>query len=236
MTQLNVNYHTYPSGCQVIKAFTAKDFTFFNKSWCCLSSVNDSSFDVADTIRITWRIQKNCQKGQTITLSTISAHPDLCSVRSALRLVLVVRQLKQPDTMPLGCYRTKKSLLVYLTAGRIAALIQEFVKKVRLGISTEDLSKYSTHLLWVWACVFLDKAGKSPDYIQKQLCWMGDSFWMYLCNTRIIQDAHHKVLRASNQETLTLLHQNPLTSCRTGSWVKAPLMAIWANTTMKWTE
>ncbi len=65
-----------------------------------------------------------------ITLSSNSAHPDLCPIRSALRLVLRARQLKQPNTMPLKCYRTKKSPLVYLTASRIAALIWEAVKKV----------------------------------------------------------------------------------------------------------
>jgi hypothetical protein len=57
-TQSKVGYHTYPSGCQVIKAFTAKDFAFFDKSRCHLNTVNDSSFEVADTIRVTWRIQK----------------------------------------------------------------------------------------------------------------------------------------------------------------------------------
>jgi hypothetical protein len=31
-------------------------------------------------------------------------------------------------------------------------------------------------LLQAWACVLMDEAGKSSDYIQKQLCWMGDSF------------------------------------------------------------
>jgi hypothetical protein len=66
--------------------------------------------------------------------------------------------------MPLGCYRTKKTPLVYLTVSRIATLIQEAVKKVRLGISAKDLSKYSAHSLRVWACVLLDKAGKSLDY------------------------------------------------------------------------
>jgi hypothetical protein len=100
-----------------------------------------------------------------ITLSSNSAHPNLCPIRSALRVALRARQLKQPDTMPLRCYRTKKNPLVHLTASRIAALIQEVVKKVRPGISAEDLSKYSAHLLRVWACVLLDKVGKSPDYI-----------------------------------------------------------------------
>jgi hypothetical protein len=148
-TQLKVDYHAYPFGRQVIKAFFAKDFAFFNKSQCRLSTVDYSSFEVANTVRITWRIQKNCQNGQTIILSSDSAHPDLCPIRSILRMVHRARRLKHPDTMPLGCYRKKKSSLVYLTASRIAALIQEVVKKVRPGISAEDLSKYSAHLLQV---------------------------------------------------------------------------------------
>jgi hypothetical protein len=130
MTQSKANYHTHPSGCQVVIAFTTEDFASFDKSWYRLNTVDDSSFEVADTVRITWHIQKNRQNGQMITLSSNSAHPDLCPVRSALRLVLRARQLKQPDTMPLRCYCTKKSPLVYLTASRIAALIQEAVKKV----------------------------------------------------------------------------------------------------------
>jgi hypothetical protein len=106
-TQLKVDYHTYPSGRQVIKAFTAEDFAFFDKSWCHLNTGDDSSFEVADTVRITWRIPKNPQNGQMITLSSNSAHPDLCLIRSTLRMVLRARQLKQPDTMTLGFYHTK---------------------------------------------------------------------------------------------------------------------------------
>ncbi len=49
------------------------------------------------------------------------------------------------------------------TPSRIAALIQEVVKKVHLGIGSKDLSRYSAHLLQVWACVLLDEAGKSPN-------------------------------------------------------------------------
>jgi hypothetical protein len=144
-TQLKVEYHIYPSGRQVIKAFTAMDFAFFDQSWCHLSTVDDSSFEVDNTVRITWYIQMNHQNGQTITVSSGSAHPDLCPIRSALRMVLRVRQLKQLDSMPLGCYHTKKTPLVYLTVSRIAALIQDAVKKVHPWIS--NLSKYSAHSL-----------------------------------------------------------------------------------------
>ncbi len=99
--------------------------------------------------------------------------------------------------------------MVYMTANRMAILIQEVVKKVCPGISTKDLNKYSAHLLQVWAWILLDELGKSPDYIHKQLCWLGDSLCMYLCDTRVIQGVHHKVLRLSMEEIFNLLAAQP---------------------------
>jgi hypothetical protein len=84
--------------------------------------------------------------------------------------------------------------MVYMTANRMTTLIQEAVKNMCFKISAKDLSKYSAHLLQVLACVLLDKSGKSPDYICKQLFWLGDSFCMYLCNKRVIQDEHCECL------------------------------------------
>jgi hypothetical protein len=107
-----------------------------------------------------------------------------------LRIVFRGRRLKQPDSMTLGCYCTKKMPMSCMMANRMAILILKTFKKVHPGISTKDLNMNSAHLLQVWTCVLLDKAGKSPDYICKQLCWLGDTFCMYLCDARVIQDAH----------------------------------------------
>jgi hypothetical protein len=62
--------------------------------------------------------------------------------------------------------------------------------------------------------VLLDEAGKSPNYIRKRLHWMGDSFCMYLCDTRIIQDIHRKALRLSLQEIIYLLAAQPKDVCQ----------------------
>ena len=35
--------------------------------------------------------------------------------------------------------------------------------------------------------------------------WMGLSFWMYLCDTGIIQDNHHGIPRAASQEVIDLI-------------------------------
>jgi hypothetical protein len=41
-----------------------------------------------------------------------------------------------------------------------------------------------------------------PDYIYKRLCWLGDSFRMYLRDTAIIQHQHVDALLASLQEVM----------------------------------
>jgi hypothetical protein len=51
----------------------------------------------------------------------------------------------------------------------------------------------------------LDEAGKSPNYIKKRLRWMGDSFRMYLRDTRVIQDQHREALRASSEEVMDIV-------------------------------
>jgi hypothetical protein len=67
-TQDKVNYHTYPSGTTVIKAFIANDFVFYNDRKHIIKELNEDSFQLARFDKITWRIQKNCQNGQLITL------------------------------------------------------------------------------------------------------------------------------------------------------------------------
>jgi hypothetical protein len=141
-------------------------------------------------MQITWHIQKNRQNGQKIKLLADTKNPEICPVRRALRMVMRASRLGQPDDMPAACYRTKKAPLLYITSSRIATLLCEAVKKVRPSTSAEDLKKYSAHSLRVWACVLLDRAGMSQSFIQKHLRWLGDSFKMYLCDTKAIQDKH----------------------------------------------
>ncbi len=57
----------------------------------------------------------------------------------------------------------------------------------------------------VWACVLLDEAGATPEFIKSRLRWMGNSFRMYLRDTGIIQDKHRDILRAASQEIIDLI-------------------------------
>ncbi len=55
-TQSKFNHHIYPSGRQVITAFTTKDFAFFDKFKCQLKVIDNSTYNVANSVRITWHI------------------------------------------------------------------------------------------------------------------------------------------------------------------------------------
>jgi hypothetical protein len=68
-TQDKVDYHVYPSGTRVIKAFTANnDFVFYDKSGHVLKKIDNSILNLATSVQITWHIQKNRQNGQKIKL------------------------------------------------------------------------------------------------------------------------------------------------------------------------
>jgi hypothetical protein len=110
--------------------------------------------------------------------------------------------------MPVACY-LKKDALAYITGSRIAILFQAAARAMRPSISKEEEQGYSAHSLRVWACVLLDEAGKSPDYIKKHLRWMGDSFRIYLRDTRVIQDQHRETLRALSEEVMDLVSALP---------------------------
>jgi hypothetical protein len=161
------------------------------------------------SIQITWRIRKNHQNSQKIKLSADAKNPAICPIRGALQMVVRACHLAQPDDMPVACYRTKKAPLLFITGSRIATLLREAVKKVRPSTLADDLKKYSAHSLHVWACVLLDEVGMSPSSIQKCLCWLGDSFKMYLYDTKAIQDKHLAALHLASANVMTLIHTPP---------------------------
>ena len=102
-----------------------------------------------------------------------------------------------------------KAPLLYITGSRIATLLRKAVKKVQPSTSANDLKKYSTHSLRVWACVLLDEAGMSPSFIQKRLSWLGDSFKMYLHDTKAIQDKHLAALQSASSNVMALIGTPP---------------------------
>jgi len=159
----------------VIKAFIANDFQFIEVTGQVITELSDASIDVVDRVRITWRIQKNRQNNHKITLSCNKTNPTICPVLAALCLVLRACRLSQPDSMPMACY-LKKDTMTYITGSRIALHFQAAARAVHPNISKDNEQRYSAHSMRVWACVLLDEAGKSPDYIKKCFRWMGDFY------------------------------------------------------------
>jgi hypothetical protein len=68
-TQEKVDHHTYPSGKMVIKAFIANNFIFYDEKKHVVKDSNKDSLQRASFVKITCRIQKNRQNGQSITLA-----------------------------------------------------------------------------------------------------------------------------------------------------------------------
>jgi hypothetical protein len=124
-------------------------------------------------------------------------------------MVMRAHRLAQLDNMLVACYRTKKVLLLFITGSRIATLLCEAVKKVQPSTLADNLKKCSAHSLHVWACVLLDKGGMSPSFIQKCLRWLGDSFKMYLHDTKAIHDKHLAALHLASANIMVLIHTPP---------------------------
>jgi hypothetical protein len=185
----------------VINAFIANYFIFFNERKRIIKELNKDSLQLAHFVKITWHVQKNHQNSQLITLMAESDQPEICP--------LPARQLNQPDDLPVAVYKTKQGKISYLTGNKIAELLRKAVKKVRPDTNPDKLKQYSAHSLRVWACVRVNEAGKLPDYIKKRLCWLGDSFRMYLRDTAIIQHQHVDALLAALQEVMDLINALP---------------------------
>ena len=101
-------------------------------------------------------------------LSADNDHPQICPVFAALQMVLQARCLGQPDFLPVACHIYKKKR-VYLTGKRVAIIFREATKAIHPNTPKDKLSRYSAHSLQVWACVLLDEAGMSPEFIMLRL-------------------------------------------------------------------
>ncbi len=97
-TQSKVDKFEYASGNKVVKAFVSSDWKFYDENGRLMTihSLDDSA-DPPKKLKITFRIQKNCQNGQLITFVADDKHPQICPVRSAYRIFLRAKRLGQSD-------------------------------------------------------------------------------------------------------------------------------------------
>jgi hypothetical protein len=79
------------------------------------------------------------------------------------------------------------------------------VKKAYPDMSKDDLMKYLTHSISVWACVSLDEAGKPHWFYQKRLRWMGESYRVYRRDTKRINEQYKEAPNESSRAVMNLL-------------------------------
>ena len=124
-----VDIHRYPSGKEVIKAFIAEDFEFFDKKGNPIVIDENTQIDMVKSMRVRWRIQKNRQNGQKLKLQACRKSPDLCAVRNAIQIVLRKIRLRHDLDLPLAIYVDKKGEIKYLTAKKVAEVFRKAAKK-----------------------------------------------------------------------------------------------------------
>ena len=138
-TQTNVEEHEYASDKRVVKAFVPSDWKFYNSKGRLITD----RIEVPKKLKMTFRIQKNRQNGQSITFVSNDAHLDICPVRAAYRIYLRAKRLGQSDSEPMGVFVNKFGIKKYLTGGKIAKILRSVAKKVHPDWSSDELSRIS---------------------------------------------------------------------------------------------
>ncbi len=159
-------------------------------------------------LRVTYRIQKNRQNGQSITLVADNIHLDICSVRAAYRIFLQAKRLGQLDSQPMAVFVNKSNTTKYLTGNKIADVLRSIARAVHPDLTEDELIKFSSHLGRVWGLVLLDEAGMTPDFMKSRLRWMGESCCLYLWDTSILQRKNVDALNKESDEIARLLGNN----------------------------
>ena len=226
-TQTRVDEFEYASGNKVIKAFIPTDWKFYNgkdrlitthsldglySSVCkWAGKLQESILEQPKKLKITFRIQKNRQNGQSISFVADDKHPAICPVRSAYKILLRAKRLGQSDTQPMGVFVNANGIVEYLTGNNISEVLQSVAIACHADLTKDEIMRFSSHSGRVWAVVILDEAGMQPDFIKSRLRWMGDSYRLYLRDTSILQQKHLTALDRASTEFTTLFGENRMT-------------------------
>ena len=92
-----------------------------------------------------------------------------------------------------------------ITHSKVTEIIRKAVKTVYPDISKKDLAMYSCHSIRVWACVCLDEAEMSSDFIKKRLRWLGEFYRVYLRDTNKNNKLHNTALKESAKTAVELI-------------------------------
>ncbi len=93
----------------------------------------------------------------------------------------------------------------YLTGNKISDVLCFVARAAHPDMPEDKIKHFSSHSGMVWALVLLDKAGMTPDFMKLHICWMGDSYRLYLRNTPILQRKHIDALHKDSNKIQRLL-------------------------------
>jgi hypothetical protein len=163
----------------------------FRRAGDTIESSNESVLAMADTVSITYRTQKNGDRGVTVTQHRTRANPGtgLCPVRALAGLVsrisayeLDATKWKDVTTRPMNLVVTSGSgaRVTTITAGEVlqhlrAAVIQ--YGETRLGFPA---SRIGTHSLRSGAAMAMFLAGVPVETIQLIGRWRSQTFMRYI--------------------------------------------------------
>ena len=208
-TQSQIDEYEYASGNKVIKAFIPSDWRFYDEKGRIITIHSlEKAHITPRKLKVTFRIQKNRENGQSITLAADDKNHHICPVRAAYRIYLRAKRLGQSDDQPMGVFVNHQGIVRYLTANKIAEVLQSVAKTCHPDLTRDEIMCFSSHSIRVWAVVLLDEAGMNPDFIKSRLRWMGDSYRLYLRDTAILQSKHITALERSSNDFLALFGEN----------------------------
>ena len=113
---------------------------------------------------------------------------ETCNGIALTNMVLGKHKLKHAMDLHLTVYKDSKGKVCYLTRAKATEVIRRAVKAVYLDMFKDELSKYSSHLFRVLACVTLDEQGMPSDFIKQRLRWLSKSYRVYLRGTNKIDE------------------------------------------------
>jgi hypothetical protein len=97
------------------------------------------------------------------------ANSPICSIRSAMQMVLQACPLNQPNDMPVATNKTKKDKIFYLTGNKLAKLLRKAVKAVRPDTSKkDDLKKLLCSFVTRLSMCFVRQSREVPRIHQKE--------------------------------------------------------------------
>lgn len=199
-----IKYYVKPDGTCIVRAFTVKNFKFYDVDGIIMQSVLQRRAEAKD-LGTEYDVQKNRMNGQIITYNRILEYPEACPVENGLNIVARAQVLgnTEPDD-PLCVYRDKNGDVKYLTGTDVTAYFREVMHTVMPNISDEELKLISTHSIRVYACVLLSEAGKDGTYIKLRLRWLSECFNIYLRNTKTITAQHTDALSGMHKQMAAL--------------------------------